>query len=270
MKRILKHGLSRILPAALYHRLLRSRRIHFSGPYSSWSHASEQADGYSSPAILERVTAATREVVAGRAAFERDSIVFRNPAPDPVIMSNLTRIASTTQTLRVLDFGGSLGSSYYQHRRFITYAAKVEWHIVEQMQYVACARAEFQTDELRFYHTPDEACLGWTPHVVLLSSVLQYLEAPWPVLTLLTQIPATRWIVSRTPFHESSDDLLVVQHVPASIYRASYPAWIFSKERFINFWTQQGMLPVWHDTPEGKISDGKLSFDFRTAVCARA
>jgi len=34
-------------------------------------------------------------------------------------------------------------------------------------------------------------------------------------------------------FIAGDKDRLTVQHVPASIYRASYPAWFFSWERFL-------------------------------------
>jgi putative methyltransferase (TIGR04325 family) len=233
MKQALKNLLRRCLPDPLLAQLVRARRVHYSGPHASWSAALSYTSGYHTPAILEHVASATREVVAGRAAFERDSVTFPDPVPDPVIIAGLTKARPPAGPLRVLDFGGSLGSSYHQHRRFLPQEAPIEWHIVEQCHYVERGRAEFQTAELRFHHTIAEAGAAGPPHVVLLSSVLQYLEDPWAVLSSVAALPAACWIVARTPFHGEAGDLPIVQHVPASIYRASYPAWILSTVFFV-------------------------------------
>jgi putative methyltransferase (TIGR04325 family) len=269
MKQCLKNLLRRYLPAPLLARLTRSRRIHFSGPYSSWQVACTHATGYHVPSILERVAAATREVVAGRAAFERDSVTFSECIPDPVIFAILSSAMPHSGALRILDFGGSLGSSYHQHRRFLPKESHIEWHIIEQSNYVACGQAEFQTTELRFHQTIEDACKAGPPHVVLLSSVLQYLETPWQVVAAIGRLPASCWVVSRTPFHKGASDLTVVQHVPASIYRASYPAWILSETKFMDLLNANGFSVTWHTAPEGEINDGNLSFVFRTATCHR-
>jgi putative methyltransferase (TIGR04325 family) len=40
-------------------------------------------------------------------------------------------------------------------------------------------------------------------------------------------------IVDRTAFLSDHRDRLTIQHVPACIYPASYPAWFFSESRFL-------------------------------------
>jgi putative methyltransferase (TIGR04325 family) len=269
MKSLLKKILRRYLPAPLRASWLASRRVRYSGPYQSWAEAKALTTGYADPAILDRVHAATREVVAGRAAFERDSIVFAEPTPNPVLVAALTKQLQRAGLLRVLDFGGSLGSSYHQNRRFLPPSPPVEWHIVEQPHYAERGLAEFQTAELRFHHTIASACEAGNPDVVLVSSVLHYLDDPWAVLHTLAQIPAKCWLIERTPFGKHAADLPVIQHVPATIYRASYPAWILSHAKFTDFWAQNRMIPQWHPTEEGVINQGNLSFNYRTAVCAR-
>ncbi len=37
-------------------------------------------------------------------------------------------------------------------------------------------------------------------------------------------------IIDRTPMSDQSHDRLCIQHVPAHIYKASYPCWIFSHQ----------------------------------------
>jgi putative methyltransferase (TIGR04325 family) len=269
MNRSIKAVLNRVLPASLLSRLVRFRRVTFTGPYSSWSLAAAQATGYNAPGILDRVTTATREVIAGRAAFERDAVTFYEPDPDPVIIGALQKAVPSSGPLRVLDFGGSLGSSYHQHRRSLSNVPDIEWHVVEQGHFVDRGRAEFQTGELRFHRSIEEACNPNPPHAVLLSSVLQYLEDPWSVLTATARLSASSWIINRTPFHRAPNDLAIVQHVPPSIYRASYPAWVLSEPKFNHFWRTYGVNPTWHPAPEGEVRDGPLHFSFRTAICAR-
>ncbi len=46
------------------------------GDYPSWEAAEKDCDGYDSAAITARVVTATRQVRDGKAALERDSVLF--------------------------------------------------------------------------------------------------------------------------------------------------------------------------------------------------
>lgn len=257
-----------ILPWRIRHWLLQYRRIRFTGEYRSWEEARVTSSGYDDAKILEKVAHATREVMSGRAAFERDSILFEEPAPDPAILATLCA-AARGRSLRVLDFGGALGSSYHQHRQFLTGIDALEWHVIEQSHYALLGRREFQTRELRFHDNTDTATETGPPDVVLMASVLQYLEDPWRTLARLAELRASRWIVARTPFSAEMRDCIVVQHVPPAIYRASYPAWVFSRQRFEHFWTARAHTLAWHPEDDGAFRVGEIAFDFHTAVIQR-
>jgi putative methyltransferase (TIGR04325 family) len=69
--------------------------------------------------------------------------------------------------------------------------------------------------------------------VVLLSGVLQYIEMPDGVLEELMETEIPYIVIDRTPFSEVPADRITVQHVPPSIYPASYPCRIFSRQRFL-------------------------------------
>src|SRR3546814_2948802 len=70
------------------------------------------SSGYSESAILDRVRTATRAVVAGEAAYERDSVLFdKADYPFALITALLRAAASADMRLDVIDFGGSLGRS---------------------------------------------------------------------------------------------------------------------------------------------------------------
>ena len=70
------------------------------------------------------------------------------------------------------------------------------------------------------------------PNALLLSSVLQYVPSPYTLLKSLLQHRIPHLIIDRTAFLCSNCERLTVQHVPDSIYSASYPAWFFSENHF--------------------------------------
>jgi putative methyltransferase (TIGR04325 family) len=70
------------------------------------------------------------------------------------------------------------------------------------------------------------------PNVALFSSVLQYLDDPFAILDQLEQSSVSTLIIDRTPFCDAVQDQFFVQHVPKSIYPASYPIRVFSRRLF--------------------------------------
>ncbi|WP_287963198.1 methyltransferase, TIGR04325 family [Alcanivorax sp.] len=215
------------------HRLRGGRSLAFEGDYSTWAEAEKAAGGYDSPAILDRVRAAALKVKQGEAVFERDSVCFHHEEYRWPTLACLLRIAAMNGGwLRVLDFGGSLGSFWFQHRKLLKGMREVRWAVVEQPHYVEYGQKEFQ-DEVLSFHKSVEECLRAGPvDVILLSCVLQYLSDPYGWIKRFGDT-GVRWLLlDRTPFIEQKRDRLTVQRVPPSIYPASYPAWFFSRRCF--------------------------------------
>jgi putative methyltransferase (TIGR04325 family) len=231
----------------------RHERIQFEGEFSAWAEAKRQASGYDASDILDKVLAATLKVVRGEALFERDSVLFYEPDYVWPVLSGLLWVAARSGgVLNVLDFGGALGASYFQHRKFLEALPHCRWNIVEQSHYVAAGRKHIQNEILRFYESVDE-CLGETkPNVVLLSSVLQYLDEPRDVLASLLCLGASVVIIDRTPFSGAPEDRHVIQQVPPSIYPASYAMRIFSKLLFVSELDAEWQMLCSLPTPEGR------------------
>lgn len=208
--------------------------LSFSGDYSSWSEAERNASGYDAAEVLQRVSSAALKVKQGEAVFERDSVCFHHAEFRwPVLSCLLSVAASHGGRLKVLDFGGSLGSFYFQHRRFISKLNQLSWAVVEQKQFVQFGQEHMQDNVLRFYESVESCLTQESPDVVLLSSVLQYLEDPKGILVSLASTDASYILVDRTPFIAGRQNRLTIQTVPKEIYDASYPAWFFSEENFI-------------------------------------
>jgi putative methyltransferase (TIGR04325 family) len=206
--------------------------IRFTGDYASWEEAARDAVGYDAAVILERTRDALLQVKNGAAAFERDSVLFDKPQYSfPVIAGLLRAALAGYGRLAVLDFGGSLGTTYFQCRPLLRTVASIEWSIVEQAAHVRCGRAHFAGPELHFYTDVDECVRKRRPDTLLLSSVLQYLPAPYATLEQLLRQPWRHVLIDRTAFLAAGRDRLTVQHVPESIYPATYPAWFFSEAK---------------------------------------
>jgi len=148
------------------------------------------------------------------------------------LLAILLRIAGENSgTLSVLDFGGSLGSTYFQCRSAIQHLPQLEWSIVELPAHVTCGQREFANGTLQFYPTIGACLRERRPSVLLLSGVLQYLPEPWGFLREAAA-QGFDWIVlDRTAFIPSDRDRLTVEVVHPRIYPASYPAWFFSRPR---------------------------------------
>jgi putative methyltransferase (TIGR04325 family) len=200
--------------------------------FKDWESAAKAGCGYDAAHILERVSAATELVERGGGAYERDSVVFDEVQHSFPVLAGLLRAAAERHgELRVLDFGGSLGSSYRQCRDFLRPLGALAWNIVEQPHFVQRGRDRFASAELQFFGSIEEACATAIPDVALASSVLQYLRDADATIAALRDCGCRYVIIDRTPLHEGSEDRLVLQEVPDAIYAARYPCWIFSRQR---------------------------------------
>ena len=238
MKDSFKQCLRSWLPPALS-RLkgtLFSSEISFNGDFPEWNDALAVTSGYDSNGILEKARKAALAVASGEAVFERDSVLFDEVQYSwPVLAGLLKAAADEEGHLRVLDFGGALGSSYYQNRKFLEQLKEVKWCIVEQDNFVECGKREFETDVLKFFHSIEAAAKTCTFNVILLSSVLPYLERPYDMLAKVIELGVETVIIDRTPLLPGNADRLTVQQVPDIIYRASYPAWFLGEDKLLKY-----------------------------------
>jgi len=211
-------------------------------------------------------------VTSGQAAFERDSILFDEPEFSFPILATLLRAGvDSPQMLEVTDFGGSLGSTYRQCRPFLPSPMRVLWRVIEQPAFADAGRREFATDELQFFASLSELPATSAQSVTLASSVLQYLEDPFGVLEQLSAHAAGHMIIDRTPMSDQSHDRLCIQHVPKTIYDASYPCWILSRSKLLSRLAESGWQ-VLGEFPglEGAFSTpDRVSFEFRGLIAVR-
>jgi len=243
VKTLLPYGLVRIVQKHKQARTQANKQavIEYSGPYADWASARKAAVGYDAPNIIAKVLASTQAVIDGRAVYERDSVLFYQEEYNWQFLSSLLVVAQhAAGRLKVVDFGGALGSSFWQNRKiFDKLGITVDWRVVEQDTYLQAAKQLRYDAPLRFYATIGDACADGKPDVVVFSSVLQYIEDYKSILLQAISAQPDYLIIDRTPTLTNSacdgkDGLILVQNVSPEIYSASYACWAFAPDALPN------------------------------------
>lgn len=209
----------------------------WSGDYESWEEATSLCSGYDQSNILEKVKEATWKVKTGEAIYERDSVIFDKIEYSYPLAAFLMWSNINSECLSVIDFGGSLGSTFYQNKLFLEKFDKISWNIIEQEKFVNIGKELFEDERLHFYYTIEECLQNTSSKIdtIIFSSVLQYLSAPYELLNDILKYDFKNILIDITTVHEQDFDRITIQQVPPSIYEASYPAWFFSDSKLINF-----------------------------------
>ncbi len=218
------------------------RKFGWFGAFKSWEEAEKYSNGYDSNIILERVEHGQQKVLDGKAAFSRDSVVFKRMEYNWPVFSVLMKVANEKGgVLNVLDFGGSLGSSFYQYKYFVGNNVEYRWYVVEQPHFVKLGNDKFKTPELAFFESIDEALVNFTPDVVLFSSVLPYINSYERIIQNVLKYNIDNIIIDRTPIINDGNRISI-EIVPGHIYDASYPCRFFNKEALISHFSDMYTL----------------------------
>jgi len=243
----------------------------FDDSFGDWESAEEAAIGYDSEIIAQRVLSGITAVRDGSAAYERDSVTFPHPEYSwPVLAGLMWAAAAESGVLRVLDFGGSLGSTFFQYRGFLKTLTEVNWSVVEQETFVRIGREHVVEPGLAFYDSIADALAREQPSLVHFGSSLQYLENPREVLEAATHTGARFLLLDRIPVSALDHDLVTVQMVPPSIYPASYAAWVFSMEGLKRILDEEWDVVSEFESLGGQaLTTSGVSVSWRGMLCSR-
>ena len=209
----------------------------WSGNYTSWDEVNIECTGYDDENILNTCFNSLLMVKTGQFKYERDSVLFDEIQYSVGLLSGLLMsVIENNNELNVLDFGGSLGSTYFQNKNLRCFKS-IKWSIVEQEKFVLCGRENFQNEELKFYYSIKECLKERSPNVIVLSGVLQYIEHYAEIINQINEIRFDYIIIDRTTFIKGSTYRIVKKEVPDWIYKASYPVHLFKYDDFISLFT---------------------------------
>jgi len=242
----MKEILRKIIPYKLLKFVGKGPKYGFFGEYTTWQEALGKSGNYDAPLILEKVKNSLIKVKAGEVAYERNSVTFDTIEYSWPLLAALLWIATrNNNSLNILDFGGSLGSSYYQNLNFLKTLKTLSWNIVEQKKFVDSGRRLFENEQLKFFYSVKECQNSYAsanttpPNTLLFASVIEYLEKPYEILADAISYNFKYIIFDRTSFlketkssvSNQSKDLITIQKIPPRIYEAEYPCWILNKKQ---------------------------------------
>jgi putative methyltransferase (TIGR04325 family) len=231
------------IPPFVFNLFKGKRKYGFFGNYKDWQSALKDSKGYDDPAILEKVKNSLLKVKNGEAVYERDSVLFDHIEYSWPILTSLLWIASKNNNrLNLIDFGGSLGSSYFQNINFLKHLSELKWNVIEQNNFLECGKKYFENDQLKFKNNIESCMTESRPQAILLSSVIEYIEKPYDILEEIVKNKIPYVIVDRTSFFKDTNlpDRITIQKVSPRIYDAVYPCWILNEEKFKKFMTNNG------------------------------
>jgi putative methyltransferase (TIGR04325 family) len=240
--------------------------LRFEGGYSSWDAAVSSSNGYSQSDILSQVASATRRVIAGEVAYDRDGFVFEDVDYSYPLVSMLMHAALLNAgKLNVIDFGGALGSTYRQCLPLLGSVRQIFWQVIEQEHYVDLGKSEFEDHCLSFHEGLEDTTVdAGGERVLLLSSVIQYLRYPEDEIRRLIDCGISHVIIDRTPMHDVLGHKLCVQRIPKKLGGGSYPCWILSKPEILKLFPRPWKLLAEFPCLDGRWrSDDGLNFEYR-------
>lgn len=232
--------------------------------YSSWELAEQMSKGYDSDIIIQKVKKAAKLVFNGQAIYERDSVIFDRIEYSYPLLASLMFVAANSKSFKVIDFGGGLGTTYQQNRKFISKIKNVcEWRIVEQEKFVAIGKSEFTNKILSFYNTIEQANKDGVD-VVLFAGSICYVKNPYDFMAKAKLIKAPYIIFDRTPITNEMKDTFAVQKVPNYIYKASFPIRNFNYNNIVKFFVDEyELIEEWICNLQPDVNTTAMGFIFK-------
>ena len=218
---------------------------------------------FSQKNILEKVDHSISQVYSGKYPYERDSVLFNKIEYSWPLTSGLLLSANINKPLNVIDFGGSLGSTYLQNKKFLK-SFPLKWNIVEQESFVELGNTKYKSETLQFFNSVEECIKVEKVNTLLISSTLQYISDPVSCLQNLLEYDFSFIILDRLSIISSPEKRLTVQTVPFEIYKAKYPCWFFNEEEILSLFSPKYELIEEFDSSirnEVHFEDGVYSVD---------
>jgi putative methyltransferase (TIGR04325 family) len=222
-----------------------------------------------------------RVVVEKNAIFKQK--IQSNPVLDLGDLRTLVGVglASAQDSLRVLDFGGGCGYHYVLARAAFGNSKNLRWNVVETSAMVKAAQ-HLADAGLQFFDHIDDAKnnLGQVD-LVLTSGALQYCPDPLEFLKTLTQVGAKYIFITRTPLHDSEDNIISIQvsrlwengpgPLPSGFEdkNVSYPITFASRREVEKILAETYEIRFSIKEEKGTFRAGKQSYDMYGYFCER-
>ncbi len=229
-----------ILKTIYYKWVYRKSSVRYKSRLESWPVLSE-SNSYENDRIIDQVKNATESVVKGDAAFERDGVLFKEIIFNQGFVTAFflaVKFHGKHHAIRLVDFGGSLGSLYWQHRELFFPGLIDSWNIIEQTKFVSVGQECFKMSPLNFKNDINE--IEEEVDLIIFSSVLQYLENYGPVIQKVIHSKHPPCILIDRTAVTQNETFITRQFVDKNIVESTYPIRIFSENELIALFKQLG------------------------------
>ena len=209
-------------------------QVRYLGDYENWNDAYEECKGYEDENIINTVIDSVNKVLNGDAVWERDGCLFYETKYVYQICAAILRCAvqNNNRGVRILDIGGSLGSTYFQNRKYLEDIYNLEYVVAEQEHFTDYGQKNLCNGQLSFIKSTD-IIKGGSFDIVLMSGSLQYISTYEDIVSEIVKISPHYVILDRLLI---SDRMRICREsVPEEIYKSSYPVTIFTEDQIRNY-----------------------------------
>ncbi|MEI8024673.1 MAG: methyltransferase, TIGR04325 family [Actinomycetota bacterium] len=204
----------------------------------NWESAVSESSGYQSPQTISTIEGS--DPVVDKRTADQNFLGNRYLQVASAILSGLNpEELKSKNTIRVLDIGGGLGEYFFLLRDNLP-NLKFEWLILETPALCELAKSKHaDTSGISWTNTLNDS--SQTFDIVLLSSVIQYVEKPFVLIEMAMQ-KAPLLIFNRLPFSAKPHNLVCIQRPGLFESKGSYPVHILSEQLFISYLSTRGQI----------------------------
>ena len=217
--------------------------LEYSGPFETWNIAVNSSVGYESKVVLEKVTRGVLDVLSGKAKYERDGSTFSALPKSDTAREILCELVD--ENFVIIDFGGGLGGNYIANREFLD-KANVFYYALEQVNFVKTG----QEIALKFklpinFKVHIEEVDNKKIDILILSSVLQYLDDWQGILDSLLFRQPKYIIIDRTPLSDGPTQIFIQENEGYYETKVSYPARILNRTEMLTEFRNYEVVREW-------------------------
>ena len=224
--------------------------LNLIGPYKNFKEAKKNSVGYESPIILDKINEAIIKTLDGKSIYERDGCNFSIKPKKLYIRNILKKYLRDDST--ILDFGGSLGSNYINNKDLFT--KKNKYKIVEQINFVKQGNLLKKKYDIPIQFYSDINEIKSKVDILILSSVLHYLEDTKFLFKFINRINPEIIIIDRTPFNFKKKNNWWIQY-EKSYYKIpiSYPIKVINIFLILNNLNNYSLTKTWINDFDAKF-----------------
>jgi putative methyltransferase (TIGR04325 family) len=225
----------------ILNKLFSINRILIIKQASSWDFALNNSLNYNQDKLVNNIFLATQNVLNKKYSYESDGVNFNNLKIDHNFLESLKKCIKTDNTI-LLDFGGSLGTTFFKYHNLISINKSIEWFIVEQEKIFEKSKILNFPKNLKFFKNIDE--IQVKPDIILLGSVLQYIEHYKKLLKNLISLKPNYIFIERTIFSINNLESIYIQENYFNFKKTSYPVRAISLKLLKEFMLKANYIVV--------------------------